>query len=224
MTIETWGWTQNVSLIDKRGNVKRLGDVHEKRDDIFIVCSKNDVYFFGGSAKSISSITVKKYSPPGDNWLELPDLDTADRNHFSMCAFMESIYLIGGWVESSGEFLPNCIEYEATSCEWKEVAKMQEARANAGSAVFEGNVVASGGRNCFNYSNKVEFFDHVANEWSFMPRIVESRHRHRLVALRNKLFVIGGFDTNSMEVMTCLLRFYAFENAKLRRKLFQRYA
>ena len=201
ITIGNLFFTQNVNLIDKRKNVTRLGDLHEKREDIFMVCLKNDVYIFGGSEEGMSSIMVKKYSPLDDRWLELPDLDSANRNYFSLCAFMESIYLIGGWVESSDEFLSNCIEYDARSCEWKEVAKMHEPRANPASVVFEGNVVASGGKvDIVNQSNRVELFDHVANEWSFMANMVKSRHSHRLVALRNKLFVLGGPLTNSMEV------------------------
>ena len=72
--------------------------------------------------------------------------------------------------------------------------------------MFEGKIVVSGG---FTDAilNTVEAYDHVADSWTHMPNMIETRFQHKSVAMKNKLFVIGGsygtygevFDSTSNE-------------------------
>ena len=43
--------------------------------------------------------------------------------------------------------------------------------------------------------NTVEAYDHVADEWSSLPNMIERRRYHKSVAMKNKLFVVGGYTT-----------------------------
>ena len=77
------------------------------------------------------------------------------------------------------------------------------SRIDASCTVFEGRVVVSGGSGDINDLNSVEAYDHVADAWYDMPNMVKRRYYHKSVAIRNKLFVIGGmtstgevFDSN----------------------------
>ena len=67
----------------------------------------------------------------------------------------------------------------------------------AACSVFEGNVVVCGGQgNDGDDLNSVESYDVIADKWSPMPSMTSSKSRHSLVAVKNKLFVIGcGTDT-----------------------------
>ena len=60
------------------------------------------------------------------------------------------------------------------------------------STVFKGKIVVSGGLDVtWKDLNTVEAYDHVDNSWSYMPNIIHRRSLHRLVAIRNKLYVFG---------------------------------
>ena len=62
----------------------------------------------------------------------------------------------------------------------------------AACAVFEGRMVACGGGRHGDTSRTVEVYDHVADTWAYMPKMVRERVFHHLVAVKCKLFVIGG--------------------------------
>ena len=70
---------------------------------------------------------------------------------------------------------------------------MNEIRTFAACTVFEGKIVVSGGYNLNNFIgiNTVEAYDHVADEWTCMPNMVEGRRKYGSVAMKNKLFVFG---------------------------------
>ena len=92
---------------------------------------------------------------------------------------------------------------------------MNGERTKAACTVFEGRVVVSGGfRNLHSndISNTVEAYDHVANTWFKLPNMIERRHYHKSVAVKNKLFLVGGDRTKTCEVFNsttnkfCLLK------------------
>ena len=133
---------------------------------------------------------------------------------------MDKIYLIGGQTESSS-VADHCMEFDIRSCEWRERRGLTERRREAACAVFEGRVVVSGGEryhdgdavgedekrnfyfDCFDEVVKVlktvEQYDPFSDAWSGFPSMINARCRHKSVAMKNKLFVIGG-GTEKCEV------------------------
>ena len=77
---------------------------------------------------------------------------------------------------------------------------MNNARRHLACSVFGGRVVVSGGRNSFGRLKTVEAYDPVGDTWENIPNMVNERICHKSVAVKNKLFVIGGYDRNSCEV------------------------
>ena len=71
---------------------------------------------------------------------------------------------------------------------------MIEPRSATACSVFEGNIVVCGGRNNETI-NTVEAYDHIADSWSYMPRMIKGRYYHKSVAVKSKMYIIGGFDT-----------------------------
>ena len=89
-----------------------------------------------------------------------------------------------------------CMEFDTKYNKWSQVARMNEVRSYAASAVFEGKVVVSGG-NFGEIKNTVEAYDRVDNSWTPMPNMIKRRNGHASVGMRNKLFVIGCEDARN---------------------------
>ena len=70
----------------------------------------------------------------------------------------------------------------------KKVAGMNEARRDAACTVFEGRIVVSGGLDInYNKLNTVDSYDVIADEWSPMANMIQSKRYHSSVVVRNKL-------------------------------------
>ena len=168
---------------------------------------KGNIYVFGGYDEKLIT-RVEKYSLITNTWEYVGDWSDS-RREFCACAFMDSIFVIGGCNRFLDSF-NTCKKFNTkdkkwnTRCKWN--AKMNDVRAGAACTIFEERVVVSGGRRSRvggDQLNTVEVYDHVADTWSYMPSMVETRYCHSSVAYKNKLFVIGGIlgnGGNSYEV------------------------
>ena len=76
-------------------------------------------------------------------WVKVTDIPDK-RQDFCACAFIDSIYTFGGFKSGRG-YTNSCLEFDAKTLNWKEVAKMNRKKAFAACAVYEGNIVVSGG-------------------------------------------------------------------------------
>ena len=201
------GWEQFANQIDKRGRVTPLRSFIGDREDFCSVRVNNDVYVFqdGDEGKPIS---VLKYSPSRseEDWRHLCYLDSVETFGFSLCAFMNKIYVVGG-MTTLRNCTRDCIEFDPKSCEWKHVGEMNVPRNVSATAVFEGRLVACGGiTGIMVQTNTAEAYDHVADQWSYMPSMIETRNEDKAVALRNKLFVFGSYPgsrTNEVYDSVC---------------------
>ena len=79
---------------------------------------------------------------------------------------------------------------------------MHDSRMSAACAVYDRKIVVSGGKYRRMYdvrtSNTVEAYDVAADEWKRMPSMIEKRYDHKLVVVRDKLFVIGWLFKRTM--------------------------
>ena len=144
---------------------------------------------------NIDKINIHKYSYEKNAWVKVKVIHTS-RNEFSVSSFLNKIYIVGGYLKNKIA-LNCCFEIDTASCKEKSIKRMNEARILAGCVAFQGKVVVSGGNvdvyDHLNNLNTVEAYCNVDNTWSAMPKMVNARHNHRLVATKSKLFVFGGF-------------------------------
>ena len=131
-------------------------------------------------------MSVEKYSTKTNTWETITKMFD-DRKAFCACSFMDSVYVIGGYYTRGN----SCIKFNTNNRQWNEVARLNEARSRTSCTVFEGRIVVSGGYRTRTL-NTVEAFNHIANSWSYMPNMIEARYHHKSVAIKNKLFVVGG--------------------------------
>ena len=110
-----------------------------------------------------------------------------DRNSYCACAFMDKIFVIGGFVD--GVRTSFCLQFDTSNNVLK--IRINEARSNAACAVFdERNVVCQGSNQYQLRLNSVETYDVLPDKWSTMPNMNSGKNGHTLVNVKNKLFVI----------------------------------
>ena len=176
---------------------------------------KGDVYVFGGYDNYGNWImSVEKYSPSINTWNTISDM-VDDRTNFCVCSYMDKIFVIGG---KKGIYrITSCLQFNTNDNSWKEVAGMKVPRSHAACAVFEGNIIVSGGMNMIGNSLRtVESYDVIADEWSPMPNMIKSKSLHSLVVVKNKLYVIGIVGDTCEVFDNCNKNFVAIKSPSTR--------
>ena len=167
----------------------RLPAMLEKRSNFKVVYLKGEVFVLGGNSSPQPRLkAVEKYSPINKIWNKVTSLPD-ERQSFCACAFMDKIYIFGGF--NVGEF-NSCLQLDTNNLKWKEVARMNEAKSDAACAIFEGRIVVCGGYHFRDSLKTVESYDVFADSWKPMPSMVTSRSSHSLICVKSKLFAIGG--------------------------------
>ena len=195
---------KDVRLIDGEcfGSVKSVALPKHNRYYAQTVYLKGDIYMFDSFDRHTDyALPIEKYSSATNSWVEVGGM-CDKRNFYCVAAFMGNILVFGGRNDDY-KTLDSCVEFDPKRTAWTELATMHDARTFAACAVFEGRVVTSGGSRYLGDSEhlkSVEAYDHAAKRWSFMPDMIECRIYHSLVAVRNKLFAVGGYKSTCCEV------------------------
>ena len=183
-------------------NFEKIHDLPSMEKGRFLFISvyiKGEIYVFGGYREGeryrSRAQSVDRYSFFTKTWKKVTDVPNK-RQFFCACAFMDNIYLFGGRFYQHRNHnryyvTRSCLLFDRNKFELKEVAKMHQAKTEAACAVFEENIVVSGGK-LFIKSNTVELYDVFANTFIKMPNMIEARSEHKLVSVKSKLFAIGG--------------------------------
>ena len=163
-----------------------------------------ELYEFGSNHNNLNLMVVEKYSAETKTWSAVGDINHIHNNFMRLCVFMDKIFVVGGLDDESDTVTSEIFALDTNKSKWircDELARMKMGRANIACAVFQGRLVASGGFSGGRYDrqilNSVEAYDDASNSWSGMPNMIAPRQHHDLVAMKNKLFVIGG------EIKTC---------------------
>ena len=182
----------DVSLIDGRSfkTLKTLAPLMKTRYRSKAVVIKDEIYILDGCYNCVSPITsLERYSFKTNAWDNVTDMYD-HRNSFSACAFIDSVFVMGGYYSAYNR-TNSCLKFDTKLKNWKIVSSMHEARDRSASAVFQSNIIISGGIGDNNNPLKsVESYDVFADEWKQMPEMINGKYDHKLVATKNKLFVI----------------------------------
>ena len=149
---------------------------------------------------NLNVLVVEKYEGNADGlwmWAPMDDIVYVYR-FFRVCVFMDRIFVMGGLSEAFQAASSEVFALDTGRSEWipsSEISRMKEARAQPACAVFQGRIVVSGGFNLHEPGallRSVEAYDQSRDSWSSMPKMIAPRQNHSLVAVKNKLFVVGG--------------------------------
>ena len=172
-------------------NVKDLPFMKNEKEFLKAVCFKGEVYVF---CDGYNDSVIEKYSPLTNTWSVVAKMHDR-RNEYSSCAFMHKIFIFGGSDNHGGT--SSCLRLDTNENGWKTISRMSIPRQCSACAVFEGNIVVSGGyTNDVDELNSVESYDVFADKWSPMPSLIDAKAEHSSVAVKDKLFVIGREKNN----------------------------
>ena len=186
---------KQVELTENSHNVKFSCSV-EKSEKIYkVVVVGGEVYVV--ARKQVSSrrkiLLIKKYVAGG--WKTVAEVGY--RKKFGVCSFMNCIYIIGGMRRWDAMCVAS-VRYDTKLGETGSVRGTKAQRFYLACAAFDGKIVTAGGctlqEGYYAEDGSVEVFDHVINAWSPMPSMTRSHHRHCLVAIKTKLFVVGELE------------------------------
>ena len=194
-----------------------------------IVYSEGNIFVFGGiddtppntNSSSIYKIIteVEKYSHVTNTSEKVADIRSINEHElgaYCVCNYIDKIYMFGGYDDSEA-IADYCFEFDTNNYSWKENSRMNEMRENPAAVVFEERIIVSGGlqyvdeeeREGENYyddlrsgleaGKTVEAYEPLIDTWSSFPSMIHGRCCHKSVAVKNKLFVIGG-GTQQCEV------------------------
>ena len=165
------------------------------------VCIKRQVYVFGGVDDRHHYVTsVEKYSFAAGTWKKIAKMHQK-RRYFCVASLMDSVYILGGCTEKNPERpkgFNTCFEFCTKKFAFKRRADMSGTRFLSACSAFQGRVVVSGGWG--EAERGAEAYDHVEDAWHRLPDMCEPRYSHGQVAVRNRLFVVGGELSEYSEV------------------------
>ena len=135
----------------------------------------SDIYVLSGVDENYKWTTsFEMYSAKTNTWKPLKTIFSW-LYHYSVCSFMNNIYVVGGY---SKIFYHNNMydtvykkifyKYEVKQNKWCQLGSLQKERSNSACTVFEGEIVVTGGYKKRNfYLKSVESYDHHENKWTY---------------------------------------------------------
>ena len=145
--------------------------------DTAVVFVNGVLYFLNDEFMYCYSVLTEQYS-----YEKMPHAFS----DFNAVAFMGNLFVLDGSTT-------RCCHFEPKTKDWHEIADMPEITKNHSCAVFEGEIVVSGGNSARNVeTNTTKAFDFFADKWSQMPDMLQARSKHASVSIRNKLYIVGG--------------------------------
>ena len=187
---------KQVDLSEKFHSKVKLGRSVEESEKIYkAVVVRGEVYVV--ARKQVSGrkkiLMIKKYV--AESWKTVAEVGY--RKKFGVCSFMNCIYIIGGMRRWDAMCVAS-VRYDTKLGETGSVRGTKARRFHSACAPFDGKIVTAGGctlqEGYYAEDGSVEVFDHVINAWSPMPSMTRSHHRHCLVAIKTKLFVVGELE------------------------------
>ena len=112
--------SKNVTLIDGRNfkSLTKFAPMTEERQAFKAVCVKGEVFVFGSQDPNDYTgdelFSIEKYSPTTNVWTKVADLRD-ERIEFSICAFMDKIFLVGGII-TNDVIIDSCFEFDTKNC------------------------------------------------------------------------------------------------------------
>ena len=174
-------------------NIVRAASISDK---VYFLCNKDD------------ELKLVRHSPYLNTWEDLDFYYERVISGYCMCSFVDSIFIVGGYYGFDIDDNMPCVVFDTNTEKWKKIAQLNDNRIDAASTVFEGRVVIAGGSYGYRYLATVEAYDHVADKWSYMPRMITGV-KNNLITVSNKLFAFSR-NINNCEVYDSVCKKFVF--------------
>lgn len=175
------------------------------RQELYPEVLNNKIYVVGGILNPNTEFTAhfESYDPIKDTWTVLRPLPEA-RHHITLSAVNSLLYGVGGFTGGfpAWRAQPTMFIYDPASSNWTKGTDLQEARAEAVSAVVNDKIYLIGGRvratddaRLFDDhidSVRNEVFDPTTKRWSVRANAPTPRNSAASAVIGGKIYVVGG--------------------------------
>lgn len=167
------------------------------RTEVTAAILKDNIYVLGGFDES-SQVTdiVEVYNITNNTWTKAAPLPEA-LHHTAAASYNNKIYVVGGytapWSPSNKLFI-----YDFVQDKWQEGKPMPTARGALNVNFINGTLYAIGGSSD-RPLNSNEAYDPSSNTWTSKALMPTARHHAGSVVVDEKIFVIGGRISGSLE-------------------------
>ena len=190
--ITGYSFIKNIHEVDGRNfkvsNNNRF-QLTEGRAFLKTVYLKGEIFVLYGGGKFGDFKSVDKYSMYYKTWSRVSD-EGLSQKFFCACGLIDKIYVLGGEFTRLKTNTDRC--FDTKNYTWKQISKMRYKKYSAACSVYQGKVVVSGGSNNNDgHLSIVEAYDDTLDKWVEMPSMINARHDHSQLTVKNKLFVIG---------------------------------
>ena len=189
-------YSSDVHKIDCKNLKQSISDHFQLSESLAFlkaVYLRGEVFVFYGKNDSGFVTSVNKYSIVDKKWQCVYDKGV-HYHDFCACGLIDKIYVLGGITKSVIDTSQQTITercLDTKNYTWKQISKMRYFKCSAACSPYQGKVVVSGGYSNGRSLSFVEAYDHTVDEWVEMPRMVNARHCHSQITVKNKLFIIG---------------------------------
>lgn len=153
---------------------------------------KNSIFCFGGAGGETECLA---YVTTTDKWIKLADLPTP-RVMATACPAglleRDRSLIIAGGRDANGRPSRSAYRFDCNYLMWKPISSLLVKREGCGSAFSAGHAFVVGGRTPQEWTNRVEYYNPIANKWSEISPMKHSREGCGVASLNDKLYVAGG--------------------------------
>eukprot|EP00922_Rhytidocystis_sp_ex-Travisia-forbesii_P040201 GHVS01059818.1.p1 GENE.GHVS01059818.1~~GHVS01059818.1.p1 ORF type:complete len:651 (+),score=113.59 GHVS01059818.1:245-1954(+) len=174
----------------------------------------NDVFAIGGTDGSNYLRSVETFSSSTGCWTPMPKLQFA-RGHLGGCALLDGrVVVLGG--QCGKNVLKSAEVYDPAKRNWRVLPPMMEPRQSCSALALGSVVYALGGRDEFDNHGKVlrscESLEvGRSSGWSAIKPLKQARSGLAAVALRGRLYVVGG--TNGVKPLNTVEVYHPHSNS-----------
>ena len=145
------------------------------------------------------------FSLSHDTHREYANFDVGLNSHCSLM-LNDHIYTMGGKYKRGDDFYATNevvkLNLKDENAKWEKVASMNKKRYVMGASVYRGTLFVAGGRD--QNSNSIascEYYLLENNEWKYAPPLIQCRDAHALVSCDERLYALGGYNTDDYEYL-----------------------
>lgn len=185
-----------------QGNWATAAVLPEERTEVSITTDGDRIYVLGGVGRSpegqaIAPRPVYAYDPNENRWLHISDLPEGV-NHAGLVHLEGSLYVIGGFRESSFDAIDDLRIYDLNRDSWRDGPPLPTARGALAVAVHEGRLHVIGGTDASGENSGAhEIFDPASETWTAAAALPMPRNHLAAASTDGEIVVLGGRDETS---------------------------
>lgn len=169
-------------------------------------CVDEFLYAIGGASEhddseEIETLNAERYDPNLDCWQYIPSIPE-NRSQHAGTSYRDTLFISGGLERQ--RVLSTFWKYDTKSEFWKPLPDMITARADHVMLVIEDKIYVCGGwceeqlAENRRLVETIDVFDMELNMWKTLTHIPTPKYHAGIVALNKKIYIIGGFLSDSM--------------------------